>query len=190
MTNGLRASTQPSVSNSALRFNYSYTVSDGDTYSVTSNLTFTASSEFAIRVDALGNPYQTLNSVTGVRMVTNLTSGATVTQSVTGLAPHFISPNLGPQSSNVFYPFSLLSSAPGLYSMDTVPYWDREGVIFTISADIPSAVQLSVRWLSPIPASRAVLTETTIEDAELVEGIEFSNPTPLLSLQRQTYSLV
>jgi hypothetical protein len=55
-TNGLRAPNQPSASNGFLRFNYSYTISGGVTYSMTANLTITTSSVFATAQDALGNP--------------------------------------------------------------------------------------------------------------------------------------
>ena len=55
-TNGLRSPTEPSASNGALRFLYSYNISDGVTYNVFVNLTLTASSPFATTQDLLGNP--------------------------------------------------------------------------------------------------------------------------------------
>ena len=85
-TNGLRAPTQPSASNGALRFLYSYSVSDGLTYKVQATLQVTASSAFATTVDQLGSPYQTVTGVSGYRLYTYLPTGQTVNSTVTGLS--------------------------------------------------------------------------------------------------------
>jgi hypothetical protein len=50
-TNGLRSPTQPSASNGALHFNYTYFISDGTTYSLQDNLSFTTASPFATSKD-------------------------------------------------------------------------------------------------------------------------------------------
>jgi hypothetical protein len=69
-TNGLRAPTQPSSSNGAVRFSYSYSISDGATYRVVGNLTITTASAFANSHDLLGNPYQIVTNVTGICICT------------------------------------------------------------------------------------------------------------------------
>ena len=106
-SNGLRPPTQPSSSNGAVRFLYSYYISDGQFYSVSANLTITTSSQFATSVDALGNPYQSVVNVTGTRLYTYLPTNATLRSSVTGL-------QRSSTASQRFYPYSLLASAPGV----------------------------------------------------------------------------
>ena len=86
VTNGLRAPTQPSVSNGALVFRYSYQISDGATYIVSGNLTVSTSSQFATNIDPLGNPYQIVTNVTGTRTYTHIPTGSQITSTVTGLS--------------------------------------------------------------------------------------------------------
>ena len=85
-TNGLRPPTQPSESNGATTIYFHYTVSDGVTYSVSANLTLTASSAFANIADQLGNPYQQVVNVTGVRQYTYLSLNQTLTSIVSGIS--------------------------------------------------------------------------------------------------------
>ena len=182
-TNGLRTPTQPSVSNGAALFNYSYTLSDGATYSVTASLTFTAVSAFAVSKDLLGSPYQILTSVTGVRTYTYLPTGDVLTSTVTGLNTSLLNTTLVLPSQH-FYPYSLLASSPGTYSLNDVPFWDGNGVAFSVLPAVPalglplgqgllSAVQLYIAF-SPNMTS-PVLTEAGYISI------------PLLSLQQQTY---
>ena len=74
-TNGLRPPTQPSASNGALRIQYSYSISDGVNYTVQGNLTISTASAFATLKDQLGNPYQQVVNVTGIRTYTYLATG-------------------------------------------------------------------------------------------------------------------
>ena len=176
-TNGLRAPTQPSASNGAVRFSYSYYITDGATYSVSCNLTVTTSSAFATQKDQLGNPYQTVLNVTGTRTYAFLSTGASLTSSVTGLT-----------RSGRFYPYSLLASAPGVYSMNTVPFLDYDGLTFTVSSSVPangvapgsgtqySALDVGVYFSTP--SSAVTLTES-----------HYTQP-PNPALQQQLYSLL
>ena len=77
-TNGLRPPTQPSVSNGATNPTFSYTISDGLTYSIQANLSLTAQSAFASTKDMLGNPYQSVINIQGTRTYTYLPTGATL----------------------------------------------------------------------------------------------------------------
>ena len=192
--NGLLSPVEPSIANGALRFNYSYTISDGLTYSVTADLTITTLSPFGTAQDSLGNAYQTVTSVSGVRLFTNLTSGTTTAANVTGLSP-MLNRFYGPQSNNTFYPYSLLGPSPGVYSVNTAPFWDSEGIIYTISPSATAfAVQLRVYLAfggTSYPV-QAVLSDTPIATTSIgVTGYSaIPYPTPLLSLQRQTYTLL
>jgi hypothetical protein len=174
-TNGLRVPTQPSVSNGAVRFSYSYYITDGATYSVSCNLTVTTSSAFATQQDQLGNPFQTVLNVTGTRTYVFLPTGASVTSTVTGLT-----------RSGRFYPYSLLASAPGVYSMNTVPFLDYDGLAFTVIPSVSangvapgsgpqySAVDVGVNFSAP--SSAVMLTES--------HYTQLPNP----AMQQQLYS--
>ena len=192
--NGMRSPVQPSATNGAPRFFYSYTISDNATYSITADLTFATVSPFATTQDSLGNPYQTVTSVMGVRVFTNLSSGTTTVANVTGLSPT-LNRFYGPQSNNTFYPYSLLGSAPGVYSVNTAPFWDSEGIIYSITPSVTAfAVQLRVSFTfggTPYPVE-GVLTDTPIATTTIgVTGYSsMPYPTPLLALQRQTYTLL
>jgi hypothetical protein len=131
-TNGLRAPTQPSVSNGAQRFSYSYFISDGVSYSVQGNLVISTASAFATLHDQLGNPYQQVTNVTGTRLYTFLPTGQQLTSTVNGLSLAAIS-----YADQRFYPYSLLGSAPGVYSMNTAPFFDFAGVEFNVSPPVP-----------------------------------------------------
>ena len=131
-TNGLRTPTQPSSSNGAMHFSFSYTITDGSTYSVSANLSLTASSPFANAVDLLGSPYQTLVNVTGTRLYTHIPSGSTLLSIVSGL-----STAANPLADQRFYPYAFLSSSPGVYSSNNAPHWDHDGLEFSVSPSIP-----------------------------------------------------
>ena len=183
-TNGLRPPTQPSASNGATRVSYSYALSDGVSYRVVANLTLSLSSAFATSTDLLGNPYQTVTNITGTRTYTYLGNGQTVTSQVTGL-----STALSSLTSQRFYPYTLLASSPGVYTANTAPFFDGDGIEFSVTPSVPidgnapgsgtqhSAVQLF--FSSPVGgSSNAVLTEGA------------SNATPVQTFQQQVYSLL
>ena len=178
-TNGLRSPTQPSASNGATTFRYTYSIGDGATYTITGSLTFTASSAFATTVDQLGNPYQTITGVTGTRTYTWLATGQTVVSTVSGLSTAYGSPD------QRFYPYSLIASAPGVYTVTTVPFFDAAGVEFNISPSAPapgmapgSGTQYSATWL---------YMATSEATAALTDGPATSMP--VVTLQQQTYAL-
>ena len=180
-TNGLRTPTQPSASNGATTILYSYNISDGLTYSVQGNLTITTTSAFANIADFLGNPYQTVTNVVGTRLYTYFPTGAALLSHVSGL-----SLTAYPRASQRFYPYSLLVSPPGVYSVNSAPFFDYDGIEFSISPSAPRA------GLAPgngtLYNATSLYVTANIAQAGLTEGF-YVNP-PLSSLQMQTYALV
>ena len=179
-TNGLRPPTQPSVSNGAMVFTYSYSVSDGVTYVVSGNLTITCTSQFASLTDQLGNPYQIVTNVQGTRLYTYLPNGAQILSTVSGLSEAAYA-----LASQRFYPYALLSASPGVYTMSTAPFLDHQGVEFNI---VPSA---PVNGLAPgvgVQYNATTVYFTTPEpSAVLTEGYFINQP--LINLQYQLYTL-
>ena len=178
-TNGLRPPTQPSVSNGALHFSYSYTLSDGVTYLVQTNLSITTTSAFATTQDQLGNPYQIIQNITGTRHYTYLPTSASLISHVTFTAPA--------NSTQRFYPYALLSSAPGVYSVNTAPYLDAEGLTFSISPASPAnglAPGAGVQQ-SSVSVHVVAYNNTVTQLNELAY-----NSLPLPSLQLQQYTLM
>ena len=175
-TNGLRPPTQPSASNGALQIAYSYTVSDGLTYSVTANLTFTTSSAFATTQDALGNPYQTITGIGGTRAFTNLLTGVTSTSTAAGLSAAGTGV-YGVPNDQRFYPYSLLASSPGVYpTIDSAPFWDGEGLYYLTTM---TSVSLRVEDIGG--------TATLVEYST---NLPATAGAPKPALQRQTYMLM
>ena len=176
-TNGLRPPTQPSFSNGAAQFSYSYHISDGSTYTVQTNLSIQTQSAFAAQQDGLGNPYQLIRNVTGVRVYTYLPTGAVVSSTVSSL----ISSN----TTARFYPYSLLAAAPGVYSINSAPFLDADGFTFGLTPSVPDLgaaphvgaqhTNVSITLYSPSPQATAVLTESYTQ-------------LPNIALQRQFYS--
>ena len=158
-TNGLRAPTQPSAGNGGMKLSFSYYISDGATYAVTCNLTVTTSSAFATQKDQLGNPFQTVLNVTGTRTYASLGTGISLTSTVTGLT-----------RSGRFYPYSLLAAAPGVYSVNSAPLLDYDGLAFNVAPSVPgngatpgSGPQytvVEVSMYSSAPLSAVLLTES------------------------------
>ena len=136
-TNGLRTPTEPVVGNGAVHFTYSYTISDGTTFSVQANLSVTATSGFATTMDQLSNPYQTVVNITGIRLYTHLPTSQTLLSTITGLAANVLSlPS--PHADQRFYPYSLLASAPGVYTINTAPFIDAAGLAYSVSPAVPA----------------------------------------------------
>ena len=92
-------------------------MSDGLTYSVQTNLSITTTSAFANTQDGLGNPYQVVTNITGTRLYTFLPNSSSVTSHVSFQPLSFSG------GSQRFYPFALLASAPGVYTINTAPFW-------------------------------------------------------------------
>ena len=180
-TNGLRTPTQPSASNGAVRFLYRYSISDGVTYRVQGNLTVTAASAFATLADQLGNPYQTVVNVTGTRLYTYLRNGVTIASSVNGLSTAAYA-----NAEQRFYPYALLSSAPGVYSIDTAPFLDYDGIEFNFSPSAPT------NGAAPGSGTQYNTTSihftTSLTGAVLTEGYYLT--LPALGLQTQSYTFV
>ena len=179
-TNGLRAPIEGNANNGAQRFFYSYTISDGATYQVTANLTISCTSAFATPEDQLGNQYQTVVGISGFRTYTHLPSGSTITSNITGIAS-------STSADQTWYPYVLLSSSPGVYSTNSVPYLDAAGLAFTVSPAAPingnavgagaTTPTIRVFTLNLNSNPTAVLTEATYLTL------------PQLPLQQQVYTL-
>ena len=177
-TNGLRFPTQPSPSNGGNTVFFSYSISDGSSYSISTNLTLTTTSAFADSVDELGNHYQTVVNITGSRTYCHLPSNESIIAAVIGL--HSSTP------SQRFYPYSLLSSAPGVYTINTAPFLDAAGLQFSLSDAVPvNGASPNTGMLSTVIS----LFMLSTQDATLlVEGAHITLPLP--SLQQQTYTFV
>ena len=183
-TNGLRAPTQPSTSNGAVRISYFYSITDGLSYISQANLTLTATSAFGNAQDMLGSHYQLLINITGTRNYTYLPTGAVLVSTVTGLSS--ASTGSVPPSQR-FYPYSLLASSPGLYSVNTAPFIDADGVSFSIQPSAP---------LLGLPLGQGTLRSTV----RLYIGLSGSGSSalmeagyltsPVSTLQQQLYTLL
>jgi hypothetical protein len=180
-TNGLRAPTQPSSSNGPVRFSYSYSISDGATYRMVGNLTFTTVSAFANSHDLLANPYQIVTKDTGTRTYTYLPTSTQLTSTVHGL--NQLASVLAKQR---FYPYTLLS-APGVYTINSVPFFDADGLEFAVTPSIP------VNGNAPGVGSQYTATTLSVTTAPsmvavLTDGV-YTNA-PLLASQVQSYTLM
>ena len=176
--NGLSPPTQPTPSNGALSFTYSYSISDGVTYSVQSSLTVTTSSPFANTRDMLGNRFQTIVNITGTRTYTFLPTLANVTSAVTGLA------NVS-RADLRFYTYAYLLASPGVYTTDNASFLDGDGFAFTVSPAVP-ALGLSVGSAVYSTVNFFLLVNSTTSTAVLSEG-RIATSAPISTLQRQTY---
>ena len=180
-TNGLRSPTQPSASNGAVRFQYSYFISDGATYSVLANLTLTAASAFATLQDSLGNPYQQLTNITGTRLYTHLPTGRQLLSTITKI----YASNSYYGGDQRWYPYTLLASAPGVYTMNTAPFLDSIGIGYVLSSPAPFD-GLPVGSSSTVSFVQLTQT-TTLTSSYLIERSAVTPPMP--GLQQQTYTL-
>ena len=179
-TNGLRAPIQPSASNGAALFYYSYTISDGVSYTVQGNFTISTTSAFGHLQDLLGNQYQIVTNVTGTRLYTFIPTGQQLMSTVSGLSEAAYA-----YADQRFYPYALLGAAPGVYSMNTAPFFDYDGVEFSI---FPSAPENGLAPGSGVQYNATSLHFTTPEpSAVLTEG--FYTNLPLIQYQQQTYTL-
>ena len=158
-------------------------MSDGANYSVQGNLTITTNSAFATAADQLGNPYQIITGVTGTRTYTYIPSGQTLVSQVTGLSTGAYA-----FADQRFYPYALLSSAPGVYTMNTAPYFDYDGLEFNISPSAPVNGAPIGNTAYPQYNSTSVYFTTPVTSAYLTEGY-YINP-PNVNLQTQSYTLL
>jgi sugar lactone lactonase YvrE len=180
-TNGLRAPTQPSSSNGGTRITYSYSISDGVTYNVTTSLDISTASAFATSADRLGNPYQTVTNITGRRVYTYLPTDQQLTSTITSIT----NTNAADQR---FYPYTLLASAPGVYSINTAPFLDVDGLAFTVSPAVPANGMMIGSGSAYNNVTVFVNINTAMSTAVLTESVTTANP-PLFSLQKQLYSI-
>ena len=196
-TNGLRPPFQPTASSSALRFIYSYFISDGVSYSINATLYVTASTQFATTFDQLGNAYQTVTNITGTRVYTYLPAGERVSSVITGLVGP-ITAEYQPMEvyypDQRFYPYAYLTSSPGVYTMNTAPLVDGDGLAYSFSPPSPppgegpgtSDVDYEVtNVFVQTSVSSAVLLEDAVD-----EGAYYHRVTALLSLQQQSLRLL
>ena len=182
-TNGLRSSVEPAIVNSPIALRFIYTISDSSTYSVTANLSIHTVSQFSNLRDQLGNEYQTVATVTGVRVYTNLLTGATVSSTVQTVAANVSNTTMPGHGDQRFYPYSYLTSAPGVYSFSTTPFFDASGLVFAVSPAVPANGQVGGALYSTVALFVNASSTGTAVLTELPLG---TNP-PLLSLQKQSY---
>ena len=184
--NGLRSPTQPSLSNGGVRIAYSYTISDGVTYSVTTSLTLTTSSAFATSRDQLGNPYQSVLNAIGTRAYTYLPTNTTLVSSITSLAN--VSSAAAPHGDQRFHPYALLTAPPGVYTINTAPFLDVvAGLSFAVSPPVPLNGQVGAATVTAVSVFVNASTASSI--AVLTESASSVNP-PLAALQRQSYTIL
>ena len=163
-----------------MQFQYQYFISDGATYAVSGNLTITCSTQFASNKDQLGNPYQVVTGVTGTRTYTYIPTSQTQQYTVNGLS---LSAN--PNADQRFFPYSLIGSSPGVYTTNTAPYFDSNGIEFNIS---PAAPENGLPLGVGTQYTATSLYMTTPEPlAVLTEG--FFTALPTVTLQRQIFTL-
>ena len=188
--NGVRPPVQPIPGQNIFpTIAYSYVVGDGATYTITTNLTLTADSASA-HTDSLGNQYQTIVAVTGTRTYMFPRNGQTLVSSVVGNS----SQTAAGAASQRFYPFALLGSNPGVYTVNTAPFVDFAGIGFTLSPPVPTA---GLRTDSgTLLDTGKVYTEARLLQPVLVDGLftpdggfTVSGPTgtPVISVQQQSY---
>ena len=188
--NGQRAPINPSFANGGKTIQYNYFVSDGATYSITTNLTLTTDGAMANAVDALGNQYQNIIGVTGTRVYRYLPTNQIVSSTVSGLSSHYAT------ADQRFYPFALLGSGAGIYTINTAPFVDYDGIEFNISPAAPAAglppgqgtqytatsVYTESRELSPVLVDGYLYPSSGLQVSGVGTGV------PLQSLQQQQYA--
>ena len=180
-TNGKRPATEATLFDGAKAFFYSYFITDGISYSVSANLTLNASSPYASTVDQLGNPYQTIIGISGVRHYTYLPTGAKITSIVSGLSLAAYA-----FADQRWYPYSLLNSVPGVYTLNTAPFVDYDGIEFGLNPSVP------LNGYAPgngtLYNATSVYIESPESEAVLTEGYFTVLPNP--NLQQQFYKLI
>ena len=177
-SNGLRAVPQPVSTNGGLVVRYSYTISDGLTYAVSANLTLYMSSQFATSQDKLGNPYQVVLNVTGTRQYEYFPTGQKLVSTVFGShKTTFV---------QKFYPYSLLSASPGVYSVDSAPFLDAEGFAMQVTPSVPSNGAVIGSPFGTFRGAVNVYLMTVNSSVVLTEG--YAVNAPVARLQSQTYS--
>ena len=182
-TNGLRPFIEGNANNGAQHFNYSYVISDGATYTVRTTLSISSSTAFATLTDTLGNNYQPVIGVFGTRVYTHTASGQTLTSTITGLTSATSRP-----VSQHWYPYSLLVASPGVYSLNTVPFLDADGIGFTVSPAVPANGQPLTSTLSST-VSVFVTSSTPTSTAAVTEYTAAAGNPPSIDQQQQTYVL-
>jgi len=144
------------------------------------NLTVTTTSAFATMNDQLGNPYQAVVNITGSRVYTFLTTKAQLNSTVTGL-----STSASLNADQRFYPYQLLSSAPGVYTMTTAPYLDNQGIGLSLSPSVP--VNGAAPGSGTMYNATSIYFTTTAANAVLTE--KYYTNLPNVTLQQQYYVL-
>ena len=186
--NGGRTPVSPTTSNAFTFIAYTYFVSDGATYTISGNLTLTTTGPLAVKTDPLGNQYQTIVAISGTRTYVYLPTKQTIVSFVTGLSSQA-------GASQRFYPYALLGASPGVYTVDTGPFVDFNGIGFNIDPPAPAA------GVQPLNGFQFTNTTIHLESRELIpilvdgvfspsKGFNVSGPTgtPLQALQQQSYT--
>jgi hypothetical protein len=120
--------------------------------------------------------------ITGTRLYTHLPTGAQVLSAITGLYPqsyHAVDQR--------FYPYSLLASSPGVYSMNTAPILDVQGLAYSLSPGIPNNGQDPNSVTYTVDA-QSVYMATSPDSALLSEGASINSPS--FAFQQQNHELL
>ena len=142
------------------------------------NLTVLTTSAFATPHDMLGNPYQVVTNITGTRVYTYLPTPSTLISQVSGPASNLLNP---PR----FYPYALLSSLPGVYTMSTAPFLDAQGWMLSINPPVP--VNGGAPGTGQLYNTTSVAFTPFNNAIVLLTEAHYLNA-PLLALQQQLYS--
>ena len=188
--NGARSPVIANTFNSPSRWQYNYVVSDGVSYTIAANLTLTMDGAIAAHVNSLGNQYQLVVAITGTRVYTYLPTNATVTSVVS--TPSSVSNGVYQAADQRFYPFALLSSAAGIYTVNTAPFVDFDGLAFSISPGTPASGQApgvgTVYYQTSVYTDARELSPVLVDGTVYPSNSEYtSGPvgTPLQALQQQ-----
>jgi hypothetical protein len=150
----------------------------------------------------LGNPYQTVVDIAGTRIYTYLPTGAQVISNITGLLEPPYEQAIFPDQR--FYPYSLLASAPGVYTANTAPFLDADGLGYTFAPGAPSngldPNEYTDCYYYCDDGMATVFQQTSLTTAVLTDEIdstyyygyvfETPQPAPLIALQQQSLHLL
>jgi len=93
-----------------------------------------------------------------------------------------------PGPAQHFYPYALLSSAPGVYSQNTAPFLDNDGLSFTFSPGAPLNGQAPYTVNGEVLTSQSVHIVTSVTTAMLTEATYLTAPLP--GFQQQSLQLL
>ena len=143
---------------------------------MSASLLLNATSQFPTGVDQLGNQYQTIANITGTRTYSNATYSLTST--VTGLSNATYA-----YDDEFFFPYAFLQAAPAVYTANTAPFLDYDGLEYGISPPAPKDGGVTPTLYSAVsPYYYTSLTEVVLREGSQQDY-------PLSQLQKQSLVL-